>query len=143
ITWNIRVLEGALTSLLAHASIDGQEVTLDFARQVLKDYASGEGKHQVTIQRVLEVVAEHFALRAEDLLSSRRSRGIVVPRQMAMYIARELTSKSLADIGSAFGGRDHSTVLHACSKISDLVRDDPQIGATVSELMSRVQLAER
>ena len=143
ITWNIRVLEGALTSLLAHASISGERITLDFARLVLKEYTSGEAKHQVTVQKVLEAVGAHFGVQLEDLLSAKRRRDIVVPRQVAMYIARELTSKSLVEIGNAFGGRDHSTVLHACSKISDCVRDDAQMASTVADLTSRIQSTDQ
>jgi len=108
---------------------------------VLKDYASGEGQHQVAIPHIETLVSDRFGVSKEDLRSKKRSRNIVLPRQIAMYIARQLTSSSLTEIGKAFGGRDHSTVLHACGKISELMTTDDATLGLVNELMSQAQMA--
>ncbi len=139
ITWNIRTIEGALISLLAYTSLQGEAITLEVAQEVLKDYASGEGKHQVTINDIVKLISDRFGISKEDLNSKKRSRNIVFPRQIAMYLARQLTSDSLMVIGKAFGGRDHSTVLHSCGKISRLMATDDATVGLVNELMSLVQ----
>jgi chromosomal replication initiator protein len=139
ITWNIRTIEGALTNLLAYASLQGEPITLDSAREVLKDYASGRGRHQVSIEHIQKLVGERLGVSKEDLVSKKRSRNIVVPRQIAMYLARRLTNSSLMEIGKAFGGRDHSTVLHGCSKIDQLMTSSDATMALVNELMSQAQ----
>ncbi len=140
ITSNIRTLEGALTSLLAHASMRGEPVTLDLAREVLRDYPSGEDQHQATIEHIARLVCERFRISRKDLSGTKRSRAIAFPRQVAMYVARQLTTCSLIEIGKAFGGRDHSTVGHACSKIARLMTSDDATIGLVNELMSEAQL---
>jgi chromosomal replication initiator protein len=116
---NIRELEGALKRVIAHAHFTGQRITQDFARQALKELLAVQDK-PVTIEKIQKQVATYYKIRVADLLSSRRTRSITRPRQLAMSITKELTRHSLPEIGGAFGGRDHTTVLHACRKIVEL-----------------------
>ena len=139
ITWNVRVLEGALTKVLAYASINDVQVTMEVVADLLKDYSSGEGNYQVTLDRIVEVVARHFGVSIEEMLGPKRNRTLVLPRQVAMYICRELTSSSLMEIGRRFGGRDHSTVLHAYSKIVQLMEQQDQMVAVVNDVMNQAQ----
>ena len=116
---NIRELEGALRRVIANAQFTGSEINLDFAKDALKDLLSMQ-ERLVSIENIQKTVAEYFKLRVADLLSKRRSRSVARPRQMAMFLAKELTNYSLPEIGEAFGGRDHTTVIHACKKINEL-----------------------
>ena len=118
---NVRELEGALRRVLANARFTGQAVTLDFAKEALRDLLALQEK-LVTLENIQKTVAEYFKIRVGDLLSKRRNRSIARPRQIAMALAKELTTHSLPEIGDAFGGRDHTTVLHACRRIK-LLRD--------------------
>jgi chromosomal replication initiator protein len=120
---NIRELEGALKRVIAHAHFTGQSITQDFARQALKELLAVQDK-PVTIEKIQKQVATYYKIRVADLLSSRRTRSITRPRQLAMSITKELTRHSLPEIGGAFGGRDHTTVLHACRKIIELRNED-------------------
>jgi chromosomal replication initiator protein len=120
---NIRELEGALKRVIAHAHFTGQRITQDFARQALKELLAVQDK-PVTIEKIQKQVAAYYKIRVADLLSSRRTRSITRPRQLAMSITKELTRHSLPEIGGAFGGRDHTTVLHACRKIVELRNED-------------------
>lgn len=120
---NIRELEGALKRVIAHAHFTGQRITQDFARQALKELLAVQDK-PVTIDKIQKQVAIYYKIRVADLLSSRRTRSITRPRQLAMSITKELTRHSLPEIGGAFGGRDHTTVLHACRKIVELRSED-------------------
>ena len=108
ISTNVRVLEGALTRLFAFASLVGREVTLDLAQDCLADILRASDR-KVTVEEIQRKVATHFNLRINDMLSPRRARAVARPRQMAMYLSKTLTSKSLPDIGRRFGGRDHTT----------------------------------
>ena len=123
---NIRELEGALKRVVAHARFTGQPITQDFAKQALKELLAVQDK-PITIDNIQKLVAEYFKIRVADLLSSRRNRSITRPRQMAMALAKSLTRHSLPEIGNAFGGRDHTTVLHACRKIESLRNEDRRI----------------
>ena len=123
---NIRELEGALRRVIANAQFTGSVITLDFAKQALRDLLALQDK-LVTIDNIQKTVAEYFKIRVSDLLSVRRSRSITRPRQIAMSLAKELTNHSLPEIGDAFGGRDHTTVLHACRKIVSLRESDARI----------------
>jgi chromosomal replication initiator protein len=123
---NIRELEGALRRLVANSQFTGKPITLDFAKEALRDMLAAQDK-QVSIENIQKTVAEYYKLRISDLLSSKRSRSIARPRQMAMALAKELTKKSLPEIGNAFGGRDHTTVLHATRKIKELRESDPSV----------------
>ena len=123
---NIRELEGALHRLIANAHFTGQSITLDFAKSALKDLLALQDK-MVTLENIQKTVAEYYKMRVSDLLSKRRSRSIARPRQIAMALSKELTNHSLPEIGDAFGGRDHTTVIHACRKIADLRRSETRI----------------
>lgn len=116
---NVRELEGVLKRIIANAQFTGSEITLDFVRESLKDLLSLQDK-LVTIENIIKTVAEYYKVKVSDILSKRRSRSVARPRQMAMALAKELTNHSLPEIGDAFGGRDHTTVLHACRKVSEL-----------------------
>jgi chromosomal replication initiator protein len=124
---NIRELEGALIRVLAHASINGQPVTLDTAQRILRDIIPVADLPPVTIEALQVVVADHYAISVEEMKGKRRDKHIVFPRQVAMYLIREETESSLPVIGSAFGGRDHTTALHAIEKITELVREDARL----------------
>ncbi len=123
---NIRELEGALRRVIANAQFTGSEITLDFAKDALHDLLALQDK-LVTIDNIQKTVAEYYKIRVSDLLSARRSRSITRPRQMAMSLAKELTNHSLPEIGDAFGGRDHTTVLHACRKMASLRESDTRL----------------
>jgi chromosomal replication initiator protein len=116
---NVRELEGALRRVIANSRFTGRPITLEFAKEALRDLLTLQ-ERLVTIENIQKTVAEYFKLRVADLLSKRRSRSIARPRQVAMALARELTNHSLPEIGDAFGGRDHTTVLHACARVREL-----------------------
>lgn len=136
ISTNVRVLEGALTRLFAFASLVGREVTLDVAQECLADILRASDR-KVTIDEIIRKVADHYNLRLSDMLSPRRARSVARPRQVAMFLSKMLTSKSLPEIGRRFGGRDHTTVIHAVRKIEELKAIDNQIAEDV-ELLRRM-----
>ena len=136
ISSNVRVLEGALTRLFAFAALVGREIDLDMAQECLADVLRAS-ERKVTIDEIIRKVADHYNLRMSDLLSARRARQVARPRQVAMYLAKTLTSKSLPEIGRRFGGRDHTTVIHAVRKIEELKKTDNQIAEDV-ELLRRM-----
>jgi chromosomal replication initiator protein len=123
---NVRELEGALRLVIANAHFTGSEITPAFIRESLKDLLALHEK-QVSIDNIQRTVAEYYKIKVADLLSKRRTRTVTRPRQVAMALAKELTNHSLPEIGDAFGGRDHTTVLHACKKIQELQETDPGI----------------
>ncbi len=123
---NIRELEGALRRVIASAHFTAKTITIDLAREALRDLLALQ-ERLVTIDNIQKTVAEYFKIRVADLLSKRRSRSITRPRQIAMSLAKELTNHSLPEIGDAFGGRDHTTVLHACRKVKELRGSDTRI----------------
>ena len=131
---NVRELEGALRRVVANARFTGQAITIEFAKEALKDLLSLQAK-LVTIENIQKTVADYYKLRLADLLSQRRSRSIARPRQVAMTLAKELTNHSLPEIGDAFGGRDHTTVLHACRRIKELRDSDQRIADDYSNLL--------
>jgi chromosomal replication initiator protein len=132
---NVRELEGALKRVLAYARFSGRPLGIDSARDALKDVLAAFNR-EPPIEQIRKTVAEYFAIRESELLSVKRTRAIVVPRQLAMALCRELTQKSLPEIGEAFGGRDHTTVLHACKRIDELRRVDTAL-ATAHETLLR------
>ncbi len=139
ISTNIRELEGALTRVVAFSSLTGRALSVELAEDVLKDvFPQGEAA-EVSIQRIQELVSERFQLTLEELCGEKRSQNIVYPRQVAMYLSRELTDSSLPKIGKEFGGRDHTTVIHATSKIARLIREDRSVYNLVQELTARVK----
>jgi chromosomal replication initiator protein len=139
---NIRELEGALTRVVAFSSLTDRPMTVELAEQVLKDvFPQGLAAPEVTIPRIQEAVSERFGVTLEELVSPRRSQSVAYPRQVAMYLSRELTDSSLPKIGKEFGGRDHTTVMHATSKITRLIREDRSVYNLVQELTARVKQA--
>ncbi len=123
---NIREVEGALHRVVANAHFSGRSITLEFAKEALKDLLALQEK-LVTVENIQKTVAEYYKMRVADLLSKRRNRSVARPRQMAMALSKDLTNHSLPEIGDAFGGRDHTTVIHACRKIADLRRSEQRI----------------
>lgn len=139
ISSNVRELEGALRRVLATARFTGRQVTLDLARSALRDLLAVQQK-LVTIDNIQRTVANYFRIRTADLCSKNRSRSITRPRQIAMSLAKELTRHSLPEIGTAFGGRDHSTVLHACRKIRELRGLDARIDDDYQNLVKQLSV---
>jgi chromosomal replication initiator protein len=136
---NIRELEGALTRVVAFSSLTGRPMTVELAQEVLKDvFPQGEAA-EVSIRRIQETVSDRFNLSLSELTGEKRSQNIVYPRQVAMYLSRELTDSSLPKIGKEFGGRDHTTVIHATSKIARLIREDRSVYNLVQELTARIK----
>lgn len=131
---NIRELEGALRRIIANAQFTGGQLTPDFAKDALRDMLVAQDK-QVTIENIQKTVAEYFKIRTSDLLSSKRSRTVARPRQLAMALAKELTSHSLPEIGEAFGGRDHTTVLYATRKVAELREQDTRVEEDFGNLL--------
>jgi chromosomal replication initiator protein len=141
ISSNIRELEGALTRVVAFSSLTGRPMTEDLAQDVLKDVFPQGEVQQVSIERIQELVSERFGLSLAQLCGDKRSQNIVYPRQVAMYLSRELTDSSLPKIGKQFGGRDHTTVIHATSKIARMIREDRDVYNLVQELTARIKQA--
>jgi chromosomal replication initiator protein len=131
---NVRELEGALKRVIAHAQFTGSDLSISLAREALKDLLSMQAK-LITIDNIQKTVAEYYKLRLSDLLSKKRSRSIARPRQVAMALAKNLTHHSLPEIGDAFGGRDHTTVLHACRKINELLNTDLELQENYKNFM--------
>jgi chromosomal replication initiator protein len=139
VSTNIRELEGALTRVVAFSSLTGRPMTVELAQDVLKDVFPMGGAQQVSIKAIQEAVSERFTLSIAELCGDKRSQNIVYPRQVAMYLSRELTDSSLPKIGKEFGGRDHTTVIHATTKIARLIREDPSVYTLVQELTARIR----
>lgn len=131
---NVRELEGALRRVMANSRFTGRPVTLDFAKEALRDLLAMQ-ERLVTIENIQKTVAEYFKMRVGDLLSKRRSRSITRPRQIAMSLAKELTNHSLPEIGDAFGGRDHTTVLHACRRVKALRETETRVNEDYMNLL--------
>lgn len=130
VTSNIRELEGALNRIVAHADVTKQAITLETTQEVLVDLLRAHDR-RITIDEIQRKVAEHYNIRMTDMHSARRARNVARPRQVAMYLAKQLTARSLPEIGRKFGGRDHTTVMHAVRKIEELMNDDAQIAQDV------------
>ncbi len=131
---NVRELEGALRRVIANARFAGVPITLEFTKEALKDLLTLQAR-LVTVENIQKTVADYFKVRIADLLSKRRSRSVARPRQVAMALAKELTSHSLPEIGDAFGGRDHTTVLHACKRIRELRDSDQRMAEDYMNLL--------
>jgi chromosomal replication initiator protein len=136
ITSNVRELEGALNRLVAHANLFGRPVTLETTQEVLHDILKAHDR-RVTIEEIQKRVAEHFSIRLTDMSSARRARAVARPRQVAMYLAKQLTQRSLPEIGRRFGNRDHTTVIHAVSRVGELMSRDAGFAEDV-ELLRRM-----
>ena len=141
ISTNIRELEGALTRVVAFSSLTGQRLTVELAQDVLKDVFPQGELPEVSVERIQEATVERFGITLQELTGDRRSQSIVYPRQVAMYLCRELTDSSLPKIGKKFGGRDHTTVIHATSKIAKLIKEDRSVYNLVQELTARIKQA--
>jgi chromosomal replication initiator protein len=139
VSTNIRELEGALTRVVAFCSLTGRPMSEEVAQDVLKDVFPQGELPQVTIERIQEITSDRFGLSLEELCGDKRSQNIVYPRQVAMYLSRELTDSSLPKIGKQFGGRDHTTVIHATSKIARMIREDRSVYNLVQELTARIK----
>ena len=131
---NVRELEGALRRVIANAHFTGKPITLDFAKEALRDLIALQDR-MVNVENIQKTVAEYYKIRVADLLSAKRTRTVSRPRQMAMALAKELTSHSLPEIGQMFGGRDHTTVLHACRKVKELKESDNKFSEDYNNLM--------
>ena len=135
---NIRELEGALIRIVAYSSLTNREITVDLATEALKDIISNKQNKSITIDLIQDVVAAYFNLRVEDLKSQRRTRNVAYPRQIAMYLSRKLTDMSLPKIGEEFGGRDHTTVIHAYEKISETLNNDESLEHTINDITKKL-----
>ena len=139
VTSNIRELEGALTRVIAYASLTGRPITVSVADEVLKDLFPGGSARAITVEQVQAAVCEWFGVSQADLRGDKRPQSIAYPRHIAMYLCRELTDQSLPKIGAKFGGRDHSTVMHGVRRIGDLIREDRDVFNVVQELTARIK----
>ncbi|WP_418969312.1 chromosomal replication initiator protein DnaA [Alloscardovia omnicolens] len=137
VTENVRVLEGALTRISAMASLSNQVITKSLAEQTLKDFTNSTV--EITPTNIISFVAQYYKLTFEDIVGSSRTKNVAAARQVAMYLSRELTSMSLVDIGATFGGRDHSTVMHACRKISSEMQEQPETYTAVTDLTTQLK----
>jgi chromosomal replication initiator protein len=135
---NIRELEGALIRIVAYSSLTNKEISTDLAVEALKDIISNKASKQVTIDLIIDVVANYYNLRIEDFKSQRRTRNVSYPRQIAMYLCRKLTDTSLPKIGEEFGGRDHTTVIHAYEKINNGLKEDEALQEAINEITKKI-----
>lgn len=135
---NIRELEGALIRIVAYSSLTNREVSVDLASEALKDIISKKQGKSITIESIQDIVSSYFNLRVEDFKSQRRTRNVAYPRQIAMYLSRKLTDMSLPKIGEEFGGRDHTTVIHAYEKISENLKTDEGLQSTVDDITKKL-----
>jgi len=137
---NIRELEGSLIRIVAFSSLTGTPLTIDSARETLKDIIKqDQNSRPVTIPHIQQVVASQFNLNIKDMKSRRRTDAIAFPRQVAMYLTRTLTECSTTEIGESYGGRDHTTVMHACEKIKQKMNSDPYFVALINKVTQRVR----
>ena len=136
---NVRRLEGALVRVASFASLSGKELTPEALEHLLKDLLQEEARNSIMIEQIQRRVAEHYDVRLADMTSKRRPANIAFPRQVAMYLARELTKASLNEIGDAFGGRDHGTVLHACKLVKRRMKEQDSVRQTISFIDSSLQ----
>ena len=139
ISSNIRELEGSLTSLDAHSKLMGTPITLELARSALNHLVKTQESRSITAELIIGIVADKYGVTAEDITGKRRSREIAVPRQVAMYLCREMTDLSTTSIGRAFGNRDHTTVMHGCDRITESIAADFAFKRRVEELMKLVE----
>ena len=136
---NVRDLEASLTKLIAYAELTKKPVTLETAQQQLRDVFGAPKQNNVTIETIQKVVADYFSLSYTDLKSKKRTKAISFPRQLAMYIAREITEYSTTELGMEFGGRDHTTVMHGCQKIEERLKAEPSLETTIQKLNKMIK----
>ena len=136
---NIRELEGALTRIIAYSSLTNREVSIELCSEALKDIISSSKPKQVTVDLIKSSVAQYYNVKIEDFESKRRTRSISHPRQIAMYLSREMTDLSLPKIGEEFGGRDHTTVIHAYDKISKDILESSELKNKIEKIKKDIQ----
>lgn len=136
---NIRELEGFLTRVMAYATLTQKPIKLELAETALKDILPGVTRRQITPQLIQQIVADYYSIDKDGLLAKRKDRQFAYPRQIAMYLCRKLTDHSLPSIGKLFGGRDHSTVMHACEKIASDLENDPQLKTNIDDIINRIR----
>jgi chromosomal replication initiator protein len=141
ISTNVRDLEAALLKLTAYGDLVGINITMEIAQQQLRDVFSQSKHGNVTIDHIIRTVADHFKLSSNDLKGKKRTKNIVFPRQVAMYIARDITEYSTTELGLEFGGRDHTTVMHSCQKIDERLKTDPTLDVTIQRLIQMIKQA--
>jgi chromosomal replication initiator protein len=147
---NIRELEGSIIKLLAYSSLRHREITVDLAREALRDKLRGSessggeraGRRQLDVQTIQESVAREWGVTPEGLRSKTRTKALTTPRQIAMYLMRELLGLQLVEIGAAFGGRDHSTVIHSLERVGEMLASDPEIAQRVERLRAMLETLE-
>jgi chromosomal replication initiator protein len=139
ISTNIRDLEAALTKLIAYAELVGKPITVDIALQILKDLLTSSKQINMSIESIIRVTADYFSLSPNDIKGKKRSQNIVFPRQLAIYIARNITEFSLTEIGQDFGSRDHTTIMHSCQKIEDRIKLDPTMESTIQTIIRMIK----
>ena len=135
---SIRELEGALTKLSAFAKLSSNPITVEFAEEALKDLISPDSRREITPELIIDIVAEHFNIKSEDILSQKRSADIVYPRQIAMYLCSQMTTNTVQSLGKAFGNRDHTTILHGADKINKMVISDENTKSTIDILIKKI-----
>lgn len=135
---SIRELEGALTKLSAFAKLSSNPITVEFAEEALKDLISPDSRREITPELIIDIVAEHFNIKSEDILSQKRSADIVYPRQIAMYLCRQMTTNTVQSLGKAFGNRDHTTILHGADKINKMVISDENTKSTIDIIIKKI-----
>ena len=135
---NIRELEGALNKILAFAKLNNVELTLKSAEEALRDVIYPDKPREITPSYIINVVSEHFGIKVEDIISKKRNAEIALPRQIAMYLCREMTDISLNEIGSFVGNRDHTTVMHGSSKIAEDIKKNPDLAAKVDIIRKKI-----
>ncbi|MDO8478946.1 MAG: chromosomal replication initiator protein DnaA [Candidatus Rokubacteria bacterium] len=136
---NIREIEGSLTRMIAFCSLSGRDMSVELAQEVLADLW-GEEERVITMEHIQRKVAEFFGIKLSDMRAKNRTKSVAFPRQIAMYLSRQLTHSSLSDIGRAFGGKDHTTVIHAVSKLQLLIQEDPKLKQTIDALTQGITL---
>ncbi len=139
VTTNVRDLEKALTKLVAYADLVDKDISLEVAQQQLKDFFASPKQNNITIDLIQRVVADYFSLSSQELKGKKRTKVIAFPRQLAMYIVREMTEYSTTEVGLEFGGRDHTTVMHACQRIDSRMRTDPTLEPTIQFLVRTIK----
>src|SRR5699024_8232630 len=136
---NIRELEGALIRIVAYSSLTNKEVTVELAEEALKDIIANNKPKEITVDLIKKIITEHYDIKLEDFNSKKRTRAIAFPRQIAMYLTRELTDLSLPKIGDEFGGRDHTTVIHACDKISKEMEESEDFSGKIESVIKEIK----
>jgi len=136
---NIRELEGALIRIVAYAKLTNQEITVELAEDAMKDIFERASENKMTSEFIQEIIANYYKISVDDLKGSKKPKNIAYPRQIGMYLSRKLLDISLSSIGDDYGGRDHSTVLHACNKIEKDLETDKKLADTLLELEKRIK----